>query len=92
MRFPLWRLSEGPEWQESLDAANPHDEYFDRNLQAAYDVLAYAPYEYSRPFTDHNARLFTTKDRAAGYRLVALIRVIPEKQTVELGWMTLEPF
>jgi hypothetical protein len=90
LRVPLWRLEEGPEWQESLAAADPGDEYFERNVQATRDALAYDPLGYSRPFTDQETRVFTTKDVAAGYRLVALVRVDRDKRTVELGWAMLE--
>ena len=75
---------------ESLADADPGDEYFQRNVQTTRDALEYDPFTYSRPFTDENTRVFTTKDVAAGYRLVALIRVDRSKRTVELGWAMLE--
>lgn len=90
MRAWLWRLEPGPEWCESVRDADPGDEYFARNLEALREILRLRPYEASSPFSEHEVRIVTTKDVAAGYRLVALIRMRPREQTVELGWLMLE--
>lgn len=92
MQVPLWRLVEGPEWASSLSAEDPGDEYFWRNVRALRDSVQYNPFAYTRGLTGDldDTRVFTTKDGAAGYRLVALIRVDRSRQAVELGWLTLE--
>ena len=73
MRAPLYLLEEGPEWQDSVEAADPHDERFGDNLEALKLALQYGPWKYSHGLTkqDDPVRVATTKDRAAGYRLVA---------------------
>lgn len=90
MRAPLYRLVEGPEWQGSVNAAHPGDERFDDNIAALRLSLEYGAYDYSRPLIeDHDlVRIATTKDVAAGYRLVAGIKI--ELTTVTLGWLDLE--
>ena len=91
MKAPAeWRVVPGDEWQESLEGIDPSDEFFARNVRSVYDTLSFDPYSWSRAFTDHNTRLFTTKDVAAGYRLVALIHIDPGSHTVTLGWADIE--
>lgn len=90
MRAPLWRLVEGPEWADSVEAADPGDGYFEDNLEALRLALEYGPFKYSTPFIDDrdDLRVATTKDPRAGYRLVAFIRIAAP--TVELKWVMLE--
>jgi hypothetical protein len=90
LKVPLWRLVNGPEWEQSLADADPDDEYFRRNVETVREAMAYDQFFESQPFTDEDTRVFTTKDVAAGYRLVALVRVDRSKRTVELGWAMLE--
>lgn len=92
MRFPLWRLTEGPEWGESVRETDPGDAWFERNLEAARQALELDPYTYSRPFLGDRdeQRVFTTRDVAAGYRVVLFFRVWPPKRTCELGWVEVE--
>ncbi|MDQ4040734.1 MAG: hypothetical protein M3141_03180 [Actinomycetota bacterium] len=93
MQFPLWRLVEGPEWASSLSAEDPGDGYFWRNVAALRDCMEYDPFAYSEGLAhEHDdTRVFKTKDVAAGYRLVGLVRIDRSNQTVELGWATVEP-
>lgn len=88
----MWRLVPGPEWEQSVRDADPDDGYFEDNLRTTRDVLAYDPFYLSRPFLGErdDARVFTTKDVAAGYRLVVFFKVRSGEQTVELGWVVLE--
>ncbi len=90
MQAPLYRLVEGPEWLESLEATDPGDERFSDNLEALKLALGYGPWKYSRPLLEeHDAlRIATTKDPAAGYRLVIGVRIEPPN--VILGWIELE--
>lgn len=90
MQAPLYRLVEGPEWQESLEAADPGDDRFADNLAALKLALGYGPWKYSQPLAeDHDpVRIATTKDLAAGYRLVVGLRI--DSPNVTLGWIELE--
>lgn len=90
MRADLYRLIEEPGWQRSLREADPGDDRFEANIDAARQALAYGPYKYSRPLVeDHDAvRIFTTRDDAAGYRVFVGIKVEPPN--VRLGWVELE--
>ena len=92
METPLWRLVEGPEWRQSVEDANPHDEFFEDNLTAARQALAHNPIGFSRPFLHErdDVREFNTKDFAAGYRVVVFFRLDTHEVTVELGWVMLE--
>ena len=91
MQAPLYRLVEGPDWQESLKAADPDDDRFADNLEALRLALQYAPWKYSHALVEeHDAvRIATTRDEAAGYRLVVGFRIDPPNVT--LGWVELEP-
>lgn len=93
MRARLWRLLEGPEWADSLAAADPGDGYFEDNVDALRGILELDPFAYSHPFVEDRdlTRIATTKDVAAGYRLVILFRINPPKVTCELGWLWREP-
>lgn len=90
MRAPLYRLVEGPGWQDSLSAADPGDDRFADNVQALKFALEYAPWKYSQALAEEHdpVRIATTKDRAAGYRLVVGIRI--DASTVTLGWVDVE--
>jgi len=89
----IWRVFNGPEWDESVKAADPRDEYyFLRNLETLRDALALDPYRYSHPFLAERGelRIYQTRDQAAGYRLIAAIEVISPAKTVELRWVVRE--
>ncbi len=101
MKVPLWRLRDGPGWTESVEAAENDaiensifgPDRFQANLEAICDALAYNPFEYSRPLVegvDDDLRYGTTKDVAAGYRLVVLVRLHRMSRTIERAWMTTE--
>jgi hypothetical protein len=91
LRARLWRLEEGPEWPKSLREADPHDEYFEDNLATARIALELDPFTYSRGLMKENddVRIFTTKDPAAGYRVIIGIRI--QSRVVTLGWVEVEP-
>jgi hypothetical protein len=93
LRARLWRVVDGPEWAEAVEAADPSDEYFQDNLEAMRQALELGPYHYTHPYIEErdDVRVMTTKDRKAGYRLVALVRIDASKRTVERGWVMLEP-
>lgn len=90
----LWRLVEGPEWADHLAAADPGDEYFERNLEAIRDLLRLDPFGYSFPLTDRpddEDRIYGTEDYAAGYRVLVFFRVNRRDRACTLEWVTLEP-
>lgn len=90
MRVPLYRLLEGPEWQQSVEDADTGDQRFQDNLAALRMALEYGPYKYSQPLVEEHdkTRIATTKDVAAGYRLVAGVQM--DTPNVILGWLDLE--
>ncbi len=92
MLYPLWRVVEGPEWQESVDAANPYDAYYEFNIETIRLALQLNPYSDSTaPFLDgqDDARVFETNDAAGGYRVAAFYFVDRESHSVELRWMAI---
>jgi hypothetical protein len=89
-----WGLRYGPEWEASLAAADQHDGYFEENLAVAEDALRTNPRGYyARGFLDDNddVRVFTTKDRAAGYRVVIFFEIDQPAMQLELHWIDVEP-
>lgn len=87
-----WKLRPGPEWQSSLDGADPHDAYFRANIDVARDALATNPWAYSHAFLEARdaLRIYQTSDRAAGYNVVIFIEIDRTTTTVELKWVELE--
>jgi hypothetical protein len=88
----LWRVVYGPEWQRSVDEADPRDGYFEDDLDAVEDALGLNPLRYSFPFLDEqdDMRIFTTRDEAAGYRVIVFCRVDRAMKSVELCWVERE--
>jgi hypothetical protein len=70
-----WRVCDGPEWTESVEAANPGDEFFGRNLETIDIWLRRDPYWKTTGLTseDDSLRVLKTRDRAAGYRLTVVV-------------------
>jgi hypothetical protein len=90
----IWRVIEGPEWDEFVKRIDSDGEYyFLRNLQTLRDALALNPYCYSHPFLAERdqLRICQTRDQAAGYRLIAAIAVDSSAKTVELRWVLQVP-
>jgi hypothetical protein len=81
VQAPLYALVPGPQWEESVAAADPGDDRFADNLEALKLALGYAPWRYSQALVEEHdpVRIATTKDRAAGYRLVVGVRVSPRR-------------
>lgn len=92
MRANLWGIDEGPEWEASVVAADPGTDRFQENLKALRDAIAVNPFGYTRPLVKETEyeRYGTTKDVAAGYRLVIFIRVDVAATRCELVWVELE--
>lgn len=97
MEFPLWELRDGPEWSQSVgeaeqavEAAGSELDRFAANLDASRAALENDPHAFSQPFLGNrdDVRVFTTKDEAAGYRLVVFFRI--QKRVCERGWVVLE--
>ena len=80
-----FELRYGEAWASTRAAADPDDDYFERNLDAMRLALEAGPYAYSQPFlTDRDdMRVFATTDAAAGYRLVVFFRVDGAKCILE---------
>lgn len=92
MRARLWNLVEGPEWADSIRAAQAAVQRFDENLEALVDAIGVDPFAYGRAFIQEadDVRYSTTKDVANGYRLVMFYKVDRPSTTCELGWLEVE--
>jgi len=97
MQFPLFGLSDGPEWERSVREAEEEAlasggdlKRFEANQAAARDALQYDPRGYSDPFLGgpDGARVFTTRDDAEGYRLVVFFEIKGDRS--ERKWLMLE--
>lgn len=94
MKVPLWGLEDGRDWQDSVDDVQTGDARFEANLEALRESLSVFPTKYSRPLVEgveeDDVRYATTKDVAAGYRLVAFIRLDRDRHKVVLEWLAVE--
>ena len=84
-----WRVVDGPEWTESVEEADPADEYFARNLEAIKIWLERDPHYGSHGLVDRtdDLRVYKTRDEAAGYRLIVVIHCDASAKTVERRWL-----
>jgi hypothetical protein len=80
---------DGPDWAESVDKADPTDQYFARNLEAIKIWLERDPRYGSHALIDgdDDLRVYKTKDEAAGYRLIVVIHCDAVKKIVEHRWL-----
>jgi len=97
VRFPLFGLSDGPEWEQSVRDAEQEVfegggdlERFEANQHALQDVLEYDPRGHSQPFIGgpDGARVATTRDDADGYRLVVFFEIKANRS--ERKWLVVE--
>jgi hypothetical protein len=80
---------DGPEWAESVEEADPDDEYFARNLEAIKIWLERDPFYGSHALVEGEdaLRVYKTRDEAAGYRLIVVIHCDGDAKIVERRWL-----
>ncbi len=89
----LWRLIYGPDWHSSVEQADRGHDRFRENRQVLEEVISFDPFHpYTRVLWPENDtdRVATTRDVAAGYRMVVFYRVDRTAQACTLEWMELE--
>lgn len=90
-----WKLTEGPEYAESLEAARERSgdsKRFDDHLNVMRYALKRDPEGSSYPFLEQDDRLrvLMTHDPNAGYELVIFFEIIREYHC-ELKWVEIRP-
>ena len=71
---------------------DPGDARYRENIRALRDAIAVNPFAWTRPLIEEIEleRYGTTRDGAAGYRLVVFVRVDVDTRTCVLAWVKLE--
>jgi hypothetical protein len=91
--FREWRLRRGPDWDDSLRAADPGDGYFTDSIDSARLVLERDPYWHTTPFLHDrdDLRVLRTADERAGYAVMVFVALERATATVELRWAERAP-